>query len=125
MTAGRMPAWVCPSTEGRRTRQTSPLFIGFTLLGQALDQLQGLGTRQMPGVEFGLQLRRDVNRPVDDVDLDERSFRQRHVGHDDTVLDEARNDHRHSTALLNQPPKLYPIRKIPSSWSTSRIGTHS
>jgi hypothetical protein len=101
MTAGRMPAWVCPGTEGRRTRQTSPLFIDFALLGQAFDQLQRFGARQLPGVQFFLQLRWDFDRSVDQPDLHERSFGQWRVWDDDAVLDETGNGDRHGLALLN------------------------
>src|ERR1700735_4016546 len=80
MTAGRIPAWVCPGIAGRRTRQTSLLCIGFALSGQTFDQLQGSSASSVPGIQFGLQLRWDVDRSVDDFDLHERPLRQWRVG---------------------------------------------
>jgi hypothetical protein len=88
MTAGRMPAWVCPGTDGKRTRQTSPLVIEFALSCQPFDQFQGVSARQVPGVEFGLQFRWNFDWSVDDVDLYERPLGQWCVRHDDAVLDE-------------------------------------
>src|SRR4051794_40828166 len=101
MTAGRTLAWVSPGTEGRRTRQTSPLFIGFALSGQTFDQLQGVSASSLSGLQFGLQLRRNFDRSVNDVDLYETSLGQGRVGHDNAVLDKAANDDRHGMAFLN------------------------
>src|SRR5439155_1156822 len=83
--AGRTPAWACPAPKGRETRQTSPLIIRFHLPRQSLDQLQRLGPGALPGVELFLQLRRDLDRPVNDVDFHERPFGQWRVGDDHAV----------------------------------------
>src|SRR5438445_1956838 len=102
MMAGRSPVCAWPGAGGMRTRHTSPLFIGFHLFRQAFDHFERASARALPGVEFFLQLRRHFDRSADDADLHECSFRQRRIGHDDTVLDEARNNGRHDLALLNQ-----------------------
>src|SRR5262249_30492894 len=100
MMAGRSPVCACPGAGGMRTRHTSPLFIAFHLFRQAFDHFERAPARSLPGVEFLLQLRRHFDWSADDMDLHERPFRQRRVGHDNPVLDEARNNGRHDVALL-------------------------
>jgi hypothetical protein len=82
--------------------QTSPLFMGFALLSQALDQFQRLGAGKLPGREFRLELRRDLALRVGKPNLHPRPFRERRAGHDETVFDDAPNGGGHAKYLLLQ-----------------------